>query len=185
MAVRRESVRPPRRPPAKPRGSGGLGKALAALWRAASPHWPWLVAGTLVGSGGVLGLALVVREGTVATRLHDRQVELLGWTAPLLALWLTALGVAVLCCHLRPDSRLPWWRGLGAALVSAALVGLGGIASTFWPDAPGGGEAGLALVQPVVEAFGPLGTGALLGAALLLGVAVLLQVPPALLLEGL
>src|SRR5215210_7378208 len=112
MAVRRESVRAPRRPPpVKPRASGSLGKAVAALWSRARPRWPWALAVLLVGGGGVLGLALTFPGGSVAQPLHDRQAEWLGWAAPLLGLWLTALGVAVLGRHLRPDMSLPWPRG--------------------------------------------------------------------------
>src|SRR3954470_10264013 len=116
MAARRENARASRRSAtaAPARASGGLGQALGALWRAAGPQWPWALAVLLVGSGGILGLALIVREGSVAQRLYGWQPAARGWTAVLLPLWLTILGGGLLMRHLRPDAALPWLRGLGA-----------------------------------------------------------------------
>src|SRR5215207_8714224 len=111
MAARREGPRPVRRPPVKQASaSGGLGRALGALVRSAWPHWPWAAALILVASGGVLGLALVFPGGSVATPLNAWQGRMLGWAAPLLACWLTAVGVAVLWRHLQPEVHLPWRR---------------------------------------------------------------------------
>src|SRR5581483_1697182 len=177
---RQASVRAPRRPPPpKPRGHSGLSNGLAALWRAAWPHWPWALAVLLVGSGGVLGLALVAREGSIAQRLYAWQLTWLGWTAALLPLWLTALGGAVLMRHLRPDAALPWRRGIGAALASAAFVGLAALAASGRPDAAGGGRVGLALTAALAEAFGLLGAGVLLALAAVGGLLLAFRVPPA------
>src|SRR5947207_8696700 len=123
MPTRREGRKPARRPPTKP--------PLAE--RVLRAHWPMAVAVLLVGSGGVLGLALVFPGGSIATPLNLVQGRLLGWTAALLALWLTAVGVVLLSHHLRPDTRLPWRRAAGALLASAALVALAGLASFVHP----------------------------------------------------
>jgi DNA segregation ATPase FtsK/SpoIIIE, S-DNA-T family len=186
MGARRESVRTPRRPPpGKSHPSGGVALALSAAWRAAGGQWPWGVATLLVGAGGLLGLALMFPGGSVARPLHDRQVELFGWTAPLLAFWLTVLGVAVLLRYLRPDAARPGWRGVGAALTSISPVGLGGITTGARPDALGGGQVGLAFAQAVSDAFGVLGAGVLFALAALGGVLLALQVSPARLTYGL
>ncbi|HLH22196.1 MAG TPA: DNA translocase FtsK [Chloroflexota bacterium] len=184
MAVRRESARAPRRPPAgKSRPSGGLGKALGGLWRAAWPRWPWALAVLLVGAGGVLGLALVFPGGRLATPLHDQQTLLLGWTAPLLALWLTVLGSALLLRCLQPEVALPWPRGVGAALASVALVGLGGIVTLVRPGARGGGQAGLALAQASADALGLAGAAVLLALVAFGGLLLALRVSPVRLLQ--
>src|SRR4051812_44767815 len=116
MPARREGAKTVRRPPAKPRGSGGLGRGLATLASTVAPHWPWVLAVLLVGSGGILGLALVFPGGSIATPLNVWQSQVLGWAAPLLAFWLTVFGVAVLWCHLQPEATLPLGRALGAAV---------------------------------------------------------------------
>src|SRR5438874_249654 len=144
MPTRREGRKPARRPPPKPSPAKRLLRA----------HWPMAVAVLLVGSGGVLGLALVFPGGSIATPLNLTQGRLLGWTAGLLALWLTAVGVVLLSHHLRPDTRLPWRRAVGALLASVALVALAGLASYVHPEAEaaaegghGGGLVGLALAR--------------------------------------
>src|SRR4051794_7687695 len=104
MPNRREGRAPARRAPAKP----------SPLARLATAHWPAALAVLLVGGGGVLGLALVFPGGSIATPLNVWQRQLLGWTAPILALWLTASGVVLLTHHLRPDTPVPYWRATGA-----------------------------------------------------------------------
>jgi hypothetical protein len=176
MPTRREGRKPARRPPAKPSPVAGLLRA----------HWPMAVAVLLVGSGGVLGLALVFPGGSIATPLNVIQGHLLGWTAALLALWLTAVGVVLLSHHLRPDTHLPWRRAVGALLASVALVALAGLASYVDPEPEavaaaghGGGLVGLALARALAEALGSVGSGVLLALLALVGVVVALDIPPA------
>src|SRR3954463_1724601 len=175
MPTRREGRKPARRPPPKP----------SPAERSLRGHWPMAVAVLLVGSGGVLGLALVFPGGSIATPLNLLQVRLLGWTAGLLGLWLTAAGVVLLLHHLRPDTRLPWRRAAGALLASVALVALAGLASYVHPEKaaaegiPGGGLVGLALARVLGDALGAAGSGVLLALLLLAGVLLMLEIPPA------
>src|SRR5581483_6945656 len=108
-------------------GSGALDRLLAAGRAAAAAHWPMALAVLLVGGGGVLGLALVFPGGSIATPLNAWERRALGWTAPLLAAWLTAGGVALLWWRLRPEGALPARRTAGAALASLTLIALGGL----------------------------------------------------------
>src|SRR5918912_1512073 len=124
MPARREGRKPKGRPPPKP----------PLLSRLARQHWPFVAAVLLVASGGVLGLALVFPGGSIATPLNALQGRLLGWTAALLALWLTAIGVVLLAHHLRPDTPVPWRRGAGALAASLALVALAGLTSYVSPE---------------------------------------------------
>jgi S-DNA-T family DNA segregation ATPase FtsK/SpoIIIE len=190
MAARREGPRPLRRPP-KPRPGLARERPLAAVWRRLALEWPWAFAVALVGSGGVLGLALVFPGGAIATPLNVWQGRLLGWTAPLVALWLTAGGIAVLWCHLRPETRLPWRRLVGVTLLSGALPGLAGVATALQPDPLaaaragfGGGVVGLAVARLLADAFGLVGAGVLLAAVAAAGVLLAAQLPPARLLAG-
>src|SRR5436190_1828927 len=175
MPTRREGRKPARRPQNEP--------SLAE--RMLRAHWPMVVAVWLVGSGGVLGLALIFPGGSIATPLNLTQGYLLGWTAGLLALWLTAVGVVLLSHHLRPDTHLPWRRAAGALLASVALVALAGLASYVHPEKAaaegihGGGLIGLALARVLAEALGAAGSGVLLALLLLAGVLLLLEIPPA------
>src|SRR5712692_8515824 len=83
-----------------------LGRLLgSSLLRLVRTQWPMALAVLLVGGGGTLGLALVFPGGTIATPLNAWQGWLLGWTAPLLAAWLTAAGGTGLWRHMRPDTR--------------------------------------------------------------------------------
>src|SRR4051812_34890283 len=114
MPGRRESRKAARQAPS-------ASSPVAALVR---QHWPAAVAVALVGSGGVLGLALIFPGGSIATPLNQWQGRALGWTAPLLATWLTAIGVVLLAHHLRPETTMPWRRALGAAIASVTAIAL-------------------------------------------------------------
>src|SRR5581483_6956047 len=178
---------PARREGRKPTGRSGRSPSpppLAA--RLARQHWPFAVAVLLVGAGGVLGLALIFPGGSIATPLNALQGRLLGWTAPLLALWLTTTGVILFAHHLRPDTRVPWQRGTGALITSVALVALAGLTSYGAPEpdadaaaGSGGGQVGLVLARLFGDALGPVGSGVLLALLLLGGVVVALEIPPA------
>src|SRR3954466_11498929 len=111
MPTRREGRKPARRPPPKP----------SPAERSLRGHWPMAVAVLLVGSGGVLGLALVFPGGSEAPPLNLLQVRLLGWTAGLLGLSLPAAGVVLLLHHLRCDTRLPWRRAVVRVRASVRL----------------------------------------------------------------
>src|SRR5262245_58030441 len=210
MPARPDERTAPRRRPSTPRskgipiaprggrrarpGSWPLGQRLgrrlgSGLLRLVRAQWPMALAVMLVGGGGTLGLSLVFPGGTIATPLSTWQGRLLGWTAPLLAVWLTAAGGTVLWRHLRADTRVPWLRVAGAALASAAIVGLAGLASYAWPDeladpGEGGGVLGLALARPLGDALGSVGAGVLLALALAAGVLVALHIPPTRLAHG-
>src|SRR5579884_2001728 len=175
---------PPRRGGRKPKGRLPSKPPLVA--RLTRRHWPFLVAVLLVGGGGMLGLALVFPGGSIATPLNTLQGQLLGWTAPLLALWLTAVGVVLLSHHLRPDTGVPWRRAAGALAATLALVALAGLTSYVRPDPAadalaggGGGQVGLALARLGGDALGLVGSAVLLALLLLVGVVLALEIPPA------
>ena len=165
---------------------------LAPLQRLAVAYWPLAVAVLLVGSGGVFGLALLFPGGTLATPLHDWQQRALGWTAPLVALWLSAAGGAVLWWHLRPTDPLPLLRVVGTAGMSLALIGLAGLYTQAQPDpvaavrqGVGGGLVGLGLARLLVEAIGGVATGVLLVALLAGSTALALRLAPHQIARGL
>ncbi|HLI26368.1 MAG TPA: DNA translocase FtsK [Chloroflexota bacterium] len=164
----------------------------AALQHWAAANWPLGLAVLLVGSGGVLGLAVLFPGGSLATLLHEWQRRALGWAAPLLALWLTAAGAAVLWWHLRPDARLPLSRVVGAVGATVALLGLTGLYTHAQPEPAaaaqqghGGGVVGLLLARLLAGALGPMATGVLLAALLAGGLLLALRVTPAELARGL
>src|SRR5579885_2838033 len=170
---------PPRRGGRKPKGRLPSKPPLVA--RLTRRHWPFLVAG-----GGMLVLSLVFPGGSIATPLNTLQGQLLGWTAPLLALWLTAVGVVLLSHHLRPDTGVPWRRAAGALAATLALVALAGLTSYVRPDPAadalaggGGGQVGLALARLGGDALGLVGSAVLLALLLLVGVVLALEIPPA------
>jgi S-DNA-T family DNA segregation ATPase FtsK/SpoIIIE len=157
----------------------------AALQRWAAASWPLGLAVLLVGSGGVLGLAVLFPGGSLATQLHEWQRRALGWTAPLLGLWLTAAGAAVLWWHLRPDTRLPPGRVVGAGAATVALLGLAGLYTRAQPEPAaaaqeglGGGLVGWGLARLLAEALGPVGAGVVLAALLASGLLLALRVSP-------
>jgi S-DNA-T family DNA segregation ATPase FtsK/SpoIIIE len=171
---------PPRRPGRKvPRHAPSRA---AAILQAARARWPLALAVLLLGSGGILGLALVFPGGRVSLPLSSAQRFLLGWTAPLIAVWLTAAGALVLQRYLQPATRLPSRQLAGGGLASGGLVGLAGLVSALRSDGPealaGGGLLGWAIARALTDALGPIAAGLLLAFALLAGIALGLGIPP-------
>src|SRR5579884_324125 len=172
MPPRRPGRKPPRRSPSH----------VAAVLHAAWARWPLALAILLIGSGGVLGLALVFPGGRISLPLSGAQRSLLGWTAPLIAVWLTAAGALVLQRYLQPATRLPGRQLAGAGLASGGLVGLAGLISALRSDGSealdGGGLLGWAIARALTDALGPISAGLLLAFTLLAGAALGLGIPP-------
>jgi S-DNA-T family DNA segregation ATPase FtsK/SpoIIIE len=172
MPPRRPGRRVPRHAPSR----------AAAILHAARARWPLALAVLLLGSGGILGLALVFPSGRVSLPLSSAQRFLLGWTAPLIAVWLTVAGALVLQRYLQPATRLPSRQLVGGGLASGGLVGLAGLVSMLRSDGPealdSGGLLGWAIARALTDALGPLAAGLLLALALLAGIALGCGVSP-------
>jgi S-DNA-T family DNA segregation ATPase FtsK/SpoIIIE len=195
MPARRGPAAPARNRPPAARAHRGA-RAPAPIWPrldAVPPallhftraYGPTLLAVLCVAGGAILGLALAFPGGSIAAPLNALQGWLLGWSAPLVAVWLVGSGLGILWWRLHPERPVPWRRLLGAVVATVALVALAGcvdqVPPEAVPDSPwpsGGGLVGLVMARTLAEALGAVAAAALVGLVLLAGALLLMELAP-------